>query len=61
MAVAREMGRPPQEIWQEALTEWLLAHEIGLAGPSAPPLLQSAQRQQEWGEIEATMQALRAS
>ena len=59
---AHEMGRRPDEIWEEALAAWLLARETETAPPAERyPTLHGARRQEAWGEIEATVRALRAS
>ena len=61
MLAAREAGRRPDEIWEEALSAWLLAREVETAPAERPPALRGAHRQAAWGEIEATVRALRAS
>ncbi len=57
---ARETGRRPEEVWAEALSEWLTAQEL-VADVSPQPLVFGVRRQQTWHEIESAMQALRAS
>ncbi|WIG59510.1 MAG: hypothetical protein OJF49_002257 [Ktedonobacterales bacterium] len=54
---AERMGRRPEEIWAEALRDWLLVREE----PAARPATYETRRQQVWGDIEATLGLLRAS
>jgi hypothetical protein len=56
---AREVGRTPEEVWAEALRDWL-ASQRGEA-PAPRPAGTGVRRQQIWREIEETMAALRAS
>lgn len=57
---AHAAGRAPEDIWAEALGAWLAEQELEEAhGLRAS--IQNARRQRAWGEIEATLQALRAS
>jgi hypothetical protein len=60
---ARQSGRRPEEIWAEALSEWLSAQEmVADVSPMQPaPAIFGARRQQTWQEIESAMRALRAS
>jgi hypothetical protein len=55
---AREAGRPPEEIWAEALHDWLTLREERsiMRLPTT-----DARRQSVWRDIEDTMQVLRAS
>ncbi len=55
---ARETGRLPEEVWAEALRDWLVRLEA--AAPSRPLALET-RRQSVWRDIEETMRALRAS
>jgi len=65
--VARRVGLRPEEVWAEALGEWLAAQELVpevtevAEEPSWRPAMFSIKRQQTWHEIETAMQALRAS
>ena len=61
MLAAREAGRRPDEVWEEALAAWLLAREAETPPAERRPAPQGARRQAAWGEIEATVRALRAS
>jgi hypothetical protein len=58
---AHEAGRRPDEVWEEALAAWLLAREVETSPAERQPALHGARRQEAWGEIEATVRALRAS
>jgi hypothetical protein len=58
---ARESGRRPEEVWAEALGEWLAAQELIADEPPRRPATFGVRRQQTWHEIESAMQALRAS
>jgi hypothetical protein len=57
---AQQAGRRPEEVWAEALGNWLTAQEMtpALAGVPRPVELR---RQAVWGEIEDTLRMLRAS
>jgi len=57
---ARTAGRRPEEVWAEALREWLMAQTL-IPDEAPRPLVALTRRQQTWREIETTMQALRAS
>jgi hypothetical protein len=55
---AREAGRQPEEIWAEALRDWLaLREEHSITRLPAT----DARRLSVWRDIEETMQVLRAS
>lgn len=56
---AREVGRRPEEVWAEALHDWLAVHGQPPA-TSAPPRAAEPRRQRCWREIEQTLQVLRA-
>ncbi|MBF6590460.1 MAG: hypothetical protein IVW57_07995 [Ktedonobacterales bacterium] len=60
LQAARAAGRAPEEIWSEALHDWLLTRETETGG-GLPALFQAPRRQHVWSEIEATVRALRAS
>ena len=51
-------GRRPEEVLEEALSDWLAGYE---SAPAALSPLRAAGRQNSWGEIEETLRALRAS
>jgi hypothetical protein len=55
---AQQTGRMPEEVWAEALRDWLANRE-----PARVPLPQGfeARRQQAWLDIELTLSGLRAS
>lgn len=57
---ARIMGRRPEDVLTEALTDWLAGYSDGTA-TMAPSPLHAPGRQHSWGEIEETLRALRAS
>lgn len=59
---ARDVGRRPEEVWAEALRDWLVSRELA-AAPKTSGLLRKVetQRQRCWHEIETTLHALRAS
>ena len=52
-------GRRPEDVLEEALADWLAGYE-GAPTVTFSPLREMG-RQQSWGEIEETLQALRAS
>ncbi len=58
---ARTAGRRPEEVWAEALREWLLAQALVPDEPQARPAIVLTRRQQTWRDIESTLQSLRAS
>ena len=65
MQAARQSGRSPEDIWEEALRDWLVDRwttwtEARESGAARPPV-QEQRRQQAWHDIEATLHALRAS
>lgn len=57
---AREAGRQPEDVWAEALRDWLASREPSWesAGPARGP---EARRRALWGEIDDTLDRLRAS
>jgi len=55
---ARIMGRRPEDVLSEALTDWLAGYS---GATTAPSPLYAPGRQHSWGEIEETLRALRAS
>lgn len=57
---ARDLGRKPEEVWAEALRNWLTTQDGASASAPAPRTL-VARRQQVWCDIDETLQALRAS
>jgi hypothetical protein len=58
---ARETGRRPEEVWAEALSEWLTAQELVADASPFAPLVLGVRREEGWHEIESAMRALRAS
>ena len=56
---AREAGRQPEDVWAEALRDWLAEREPRSSGsrPHGP----EARRHALWGEIDETLERLRAS
>lgn len=58
---ARNSGRRPEEVWAEALREWLMAQALVPDEPPARPAFVLTRRQQTWRDIESTLQSLRAS
>ena len=52
-------GRRPEDVLEEALSDWLAGYESAPVAALAP--MRTASRQNSWGEIEETLQALRAS
>lgn len=57
---AREIGRQPEEIWAEALREWLAARAAAVGSDGVPRPVET-RRARCWREIETTLRALRAS
>ncbi len=57
---ARIMGRRPEDVLTEALTDWRAGYSGGTA-TMAPSPMHAPGRQHSWGEIEETLRALRAS
>ena len=57
---AQQLGRQPEEVWAEALHNWLAGQEA-LEVPAPRPRGLETRRQLVWHDIEATMAALRAS
>ncbi|MGO8948526.1 MAG: hypothetical protein ACLQUY_12875 [Ktedonobacterales bacterium] len=55
---AQETGRQPEEVWAEALRDWLANREPGTI--LRPPSFE-VRRQQVWRDIELTLAGLRAS
>ncbi len=56
---ARDSGRQPEDVWAEALRDWLAMREPQ-GGASRPRGLE-ARRRAIWGEIDDTLERLRAS
>jgi hypothetical protein len=56
---ARDAGRQPEEVWAEALGNWL-ALQGDEPQPSRAPRSLETRRQLAWRDIEETMAALRA-
>jgi hypothetical protein len=56
---ARDAGRKPEEVWAEALGNWLALQQAG-ATAAAMPRTQETRRQLAWRDIEETLAALRA-
>ena len=55
---AQQTGRRPEEVWAEALRDWLANREPSAAPP--PPSFE-VRRRQVWSDIELTLAGLRAS
>lgn len=60
---AREAGRQPEEVWAEALRDWLATREPQSAVAGGVRLARGpeARRRALWGEIDDTLERLRAS
>jgi hypothetical protein len=60
---AKQEGRQPEEVWAEALRDWLASREEAEAteAPAPRPRSLEAKRQQVWRDIELTLAGLRAS
>lgn len=56
---ARDAGRQPEEVWAEALGNWLALQQADTARVAAPRTLET-RRQLAWRDIEETLSALRA-
>lgn len=56
---ARDAGRQPEDVWAEALRDWLAARESH--GGSAHPRGPEARRRALWGEIDETLDCLRTA
>lgn len=52
-------GRRPEDVLEEALSDWLAGYESAPVAALAP--MRAVGRQNSWGEIEETLRALRAS
>ena len=52
-------GRRPEDVLEEALSDWLAGYESAPMVALSP--LRATGRQNSWGEIEETLRALRAS
>ncbi len=52
-------GRRPEDVLEEALSDWLAGYESAPMAALSP--LRASGRQSSWGEIEETLRALRAS
>ena len=59
---AQQLGRQPEEIWAEALRDWLTARQESAPAPSATLLPRpiETRRRQVWLSIDETLSALRA-
>lgn len=60
---AQQLGRQPEEVWAEALREWLTAREDSTPTPPAAVQLPrpiETRRRQVWQNIDETLSALRA-
>lgn len=57
---ARDAGRHPEEVWAEALRDWLVSRQLSSDASVVSPLVET-RRARCWREIEATLQGLRAS
>ena len=55
---AQKAGRHPEEVWAEALRDWLANREVL---PAPRPVTFEVRRQQVWNDIEVTLAGLRAS
>lgn len=59
---AQEVGRRPEEVWAEALRDWLMSRELSTAGgAAAASRVVETRRQRCWQEIDTSLKALRAS
>lgn len=56
---ARDTGRKPEDVWAEALRDWLAARESHAV--AALPRGLEVRRRALWGEIDDTLDRLRAS
>lgn len=59
---AQQLGRQPEEVWAEALRDWLTARQESTPVPSATQLPRpiETRRRQVWLSIDETLSALRA-
>jgi hypothetical protein len=59
---AQQLGRQPEEVWAEALRDWLTARQESMPAPSAIQLPRpiETRRRQVWLSIDETLSALRA-
>lgn len=59
---AQQLGRQPEEVWAEALREWLNSREGSTPAPAAVQLPRpiETRRRQVWQNIDETLSALRA-
>lgn len=64
---AQQLGRPPEEVWAEALRDWLTARQESTPTPTAAQLPAAqlprpieTRRRQVWLNIDETLSALRA-
>lgn len=57
---AQEAGRRPEEVWAEALRDWLVSRQLSTGASVVSPIVET-RRQRCWREIETTLQALRTS
>jgi hypothetical protein len=55
---AQKAGRLPEEVWAEALRDWLANRDVM---PAPRPVNFEVRRQQVWNDIELTLAGLRAS
>lgn len=56
---ARDTGRHPEEVWAEALGNWLALQQVNTTRMALPRTLET-RRQHAWRDIEETLSALRA-
>ena len=60
--VAQTLGRAPEEVWTEALENWLASQREAQASIATPRArLREVRRQETWLSIDDTLQALRVS
>lgn len=60
---AQASGRQPEEVWAEALRNWLTVQDLAAAeaAPDQPHERPDPRRERAWRAIDATLHALRAS
>lgn len=56
---ARDAGRQPEEVWAEALGNWLALQQVETTHAAMPRTLET-RRQLAWHDIEETLSVLRA-
>jgi hypothetical protein len=61
LRAARDAGRTVEEIWAEALGEWLTSQNESFEPSLDQQMGRIYKRQRVWGEIDATLHEMRAS